>query len=112
MTTVLFGIHKHDLDQAGTQNNCSEDPLSIHPFSMREPPENSRVDETLEKVNKQRSIMTHQPKQYVSLIGTELTQPGENATEVTQSVWPSNGPETNLPISYRRDNVQIFLFLE
>jgi hypothetical protein len=36
ITATLFGLHKPVRDQGGTQNNSSDDPLIIHPFSMRE----------------------------------------------------------------------------
>jgi hypothetical protein len=51
MTVTLFGLHKHTLDQGGTENNIFEEPLRIHPFSMRELAENSWSEATLEDVN-------------------------------------------------------------
>jgi hypothetical protein len=52
MTAILFGLHKHVLDQGGTQNNLSEEPLSIHPFSMGELGENPRLEATFDKCQK------------------------------------------------------------
>jgi hypothetical protein len=52
MTIILFGFHKHALDQGGTQNNFSEEPLSIHPFFMGEQAENPCLEATVKKCQK------------------------------------------------------------